>query len=442
MHYLHRIFLLLTVTFILVQLQSCNTTEPPSNQTLTLELEDVSCTEAWIKLTTTNLQLPATINLLRDGNLSETINLLGADTLLYVDSLLPNQSYRFRTIIQLPNQSITNSSNELTVTTMDTTSHNFTWQSWEFGQHSSSTLYDVAIIDENNIWAVGEIYMLDSLGNPDPNAYNAVHWDGTKWELKKIGGQGGWACHTVFAFSANDIWFEGNIHWNGSTYTAHMNGWPLMPNGDGWQVNKMWGSSSEDLYAVGNNGNIAHWDGRKWTKIESGTTIALLDVWGSPDGTVWACGYNSNYSITTLIKIKNEVTIKLYEGSPNNQNNNLYIGPLSGGWTNSKFFTYLLNWGALYRQDNKEELDLSTLSQPFFYDVAFSICANGKNDIIVSGESGMFGHYNGVRFYELPDLRRSNLQYLASDIKGNLFITVGWDYSTIQTKAIITVGTR
>ncbi len=58
------------------------------------------------------------------------------------------------------------------ITTMDTTSHNFTRQSFTFGQHSSSVLYDVAIIDENNIWAVGDIYMNDSLGNPDPNRYN------------------------------------------------------------------------------------------------------------------------------------------------------------------------------------------------------------------------------------------------------------------------------
>ena len=44
----------------------------------------------------------------------------------------------------------------------------------------------IANIDENNIWAVGEIYMLDSLGNHDPHAYNAVHWDGLNWEMLRI----------------------------------------------------------------------------------------------------------------------------------------------------------------------------------------------------------------------------------------------------------------
>ena len=118
------------------------------------------------------------------------------------------------------------------------------------------------------------------------------------------------------------------------------------------------------------------------------------------------------------------------------------IGPLSGGWTNSKYFTYLLNWGKLYIQDNKDTLDLKELSVPLFYDVGFAISANDKNDIYVSGESGMFGHFNGVRFYDLPDLRKSSIQYLGNHIRNDLFIAVGWDYSSILTKAIITVGKR
>ena len=330
---------------------------------------------------------------------------------------------------------------------MDTTSHNFTWQTWTFGEHSNSVLYDVVIIDENNIWAVGEIYMYDSLGKADPNAYNAVYWDGEKWELKRIYTYS--ACSAVdyaplksiWAFSDSNIvvttgagvwWFDGKI------FKPDCNIRPLLTGA----INKLWGSSSNDLYAVGNAGNTAHWNGSKWTKIESGTTVDLLDVWGSPDGTVWTCGYNPSYSLTVLLKINNNIAFKLYEGSPNNQNNNLYIGPLSGGWTNSKYFTYLLNWGKLYRQDNKDTLDLKELSVPLFYDVGFAISANDKNDIYVSGESGMFGHFNGVRFYDLPDLRESSIQYLGNNIRNDLFITVGWDYSFILTKAIITIGRR
>ncbi len=46
----------------LISLTSCSTTEPPDNPepVLKLELEDVSCTEAWITLTTD--QPPTTNN--------------------------------------------------------------------------------------------------------------------------------------------------------------------------------------------------------------------------------------------------------------------------------------------------------------------------------------------------------------------------------------------
>ncbi|HSW55465.1 MAG TPA: hypothetical protein VLH59_10260 [Ignavibacteriaceae bacterium] len=44
--------------FILAQ---CDSTEPPIEpHGLVLELQDVSCTEAWIELSTINLQIPIT----------------------------------------------------------------------------------------------------------------------------------------------------------------------------------------------------------------------------------------------------------------------------------------------------------------------------------------------------------------------------------------------
>ncbi|MCH9029576.1 MAG: glucosyl transferase, partial [Bacteroidetes bacterium] len=176
--------------FIIILFVSCNTTEPPSppppeeKPTLTLTLEDASSIEAWIKLTTNNLQLPATVTIKQNDTVVQDIVLQKKDSLIYIDSLLPKITYTFQAITQSSNQSIT--SNELSVTTMDTTSHEFTFETFTFGTIGSSVLRDVAIIDENNIWAVGEIYLNDSLGKPDPNAYNAIHWDGNSWKLLQL----------------------------------------------------------------------------------------------------------------------------------------------------------------------------------------------------------------------------------------------------------------
>ena len=64
-------------------LQSCNSIEPPPNDlSINLSLEDVSLTEAWIKLRTSNLQLPASVTLKQNDQTRETLSLVSSDTLL------------------------------------------------------------------------------------------------------------------------------------------------------------------------------------------------------------------------------------------------------------------------------------------------------------------------------------------------------------------------
>ena len=177
--------------FLFAVQPSCSTTEPPDPPppfnvpTLTLAVDDTSCTEAWLQLTTKDLTLPAELTLKQynpeGDSVTQTFSLSSPDSLLFIDSLLPNQNYSFQ-ISSIQHQV---SSIEQQVTTMDTTSHNFTFQSWTFGTIGSSVLYDVAIINENNIWAVGEIMIADTSQN-GYTTYNAVHWDGNDWELLRI----------------------------------------------------------------------------------------------------------------------------------------------------------------------------------------------------------------------------------------------------------------
>lgn len=119
------IFSVLVISLGLL-LKSCKTTDPPpppngEKPTLELSIEDVSCVEAWIKLKTTNLQLPATLTLKQfnasGDTISQILNLNTQDSLLYIDSLLPNKSYQY----QVSSNEHQVSSNELSVTTMDTT---------------------------------------------------------------------------------------------------------------------------------------------------------------------------------------------------------------------------------------------------------------------------------------------------------------------------------
>ena len=164
----------------------------------------------------------------------------------------------------------------LQITTMDTTSHDFSWETIEFpSPYGSGVLHDVAIVNENDIWAVRAIFA----DNAKPwLPYNAVHWDGQQWELKRIktkacGGVDYPPIRAVFAFSRNDILFahiDGGItYFDGINFN---NDCSLVTQLNG-SANKMWGRSRNDLYVVSGNGFIAHYNGG------SGGQITIKDPW-------------------------------------------------------------------------------------------------------------------------------------------------------------------
>jgi hypothetical protein len=420
---------------ILLFSASCSTTDPKLEPDLKLELKDVSCTEAWLQLTTNNIQLPITISLLKNNSVTQTFSLRTQDSLIYIDSLLPNQNYSFQvSSIQNPV-----SSNKVQVTTLDTTSHNFTWQTFEFGQHSSSTLYDVAIINENDIWAVGEIYMNDSLGNPDPRRYNAIKRNGSNWTVIRIpynyqGADFYNPIQSVFAFSQNDIWFCGNgvIHWNGNNFVPI----PIPTNVWGpFQMNKIWGSSGNDLYIVGNNGNIAHYNGSQWKKIESGTDLHIYDIWGNYDEELRdyeiyavASKVAVNYDKRIIrINKSGDITSLSTNGIPSN---------LTGIWFKNKSF-YVVGNGMFKKNDIESSSNWKDFhSELTSYHIS-DIRGNNYNDIIASGSFGELVHFNGIIWKSYINETYMNGAW-GGTIKENIICCVGLK----NNKAIVTIGKR
>ena len=120
----------------------------------------------------------------------------GVDTVIVDNGLTPDREYRYRAY-WLDDGLVKDSSNEVIAITMDTTSHNFIWTIDTLGNYSSY-LKDVAIVDENNIWVVGNI-------ETDNGEYNAAHWDGVEWELMGIYSNT-LDLYSIFYFSENDIW--------------------------------------------------------------------------------------------------------------------------------------------------------------------------------------------------------------------------------------------
>ena len=332
---------------------------------------------------------------------------------------------------------------------IDTTSHAMSWQVFEMGNYSS-IIKDISVIAQDDIWAVGEIYTddtytYDSLGNwIDP--YNAAHWDGEKWELKRIyyiqDGSKYWRDITaIFAFSKNDIWFGNFTHWNGVRYESIPLNIPF-PS----QINKIWGTSSSDLYVVGNGGLIAHYNGTNWTKIESGTTIKLIDIWGSPDGkSVWICGFDE---VKGSVLLKNSTngfeTVVTYNASnPHGHNQISYA--FQSVWAYEPDTVYVASVGRVYRTP----LDYSSYApEMIWYDYKNQsgypneikvIRGVTPKDLFIAGYQNEILHYNGNSWHTYEELLTDSGYWYALSINKTIIAAGG---RSSQPKALIAIGTR
>jgi len=52
----------------------------------------------------------------------------------------------------------------------------------------------------------------------------------------------------------------------------------------------IWGTASDDVFAVGEAGTILRYDGKRWYAMESPTTLAIRTVWGTGPTDVYAAG--------------------------------------------------------------------------------------------------------------------------------------------------------
>jgi hypothetical protein len=393
-----------------------------------LGLRDYSCTEAWIEVQIGSNDKTANIYIKKNNEIIQTVNVGQSSTLFYFDSLLPNTNYTFDAITYEDGKEV--KSNPVTFTTLDTTSHNFAWQTFEFGQHSNSTLYDVAIINENDIWAVGEIYMNDSYGNPDPLKYNAVHWDGNNWEIKRVqtmfnGNLIAVTLEGLYAFSSTDIWMVGSlpIHGDGTNWIMYDVRTMVDPN---LSLLRCWGPNSNSIYFVGNNGSLLHYNVTGWKKIVSGTTSIINDVFGiinSQNTTNVYC------AVSSFFVPGDKKILKIVDGKIDSVNWNRDIR-LYSAWANNENFLYVCGEGVFVNKfGNWSEIILQPVGTN-------SIRGNNINDIFIDGDYGFIAHFNGLNWHIYNNNYLKGYSRLS--FKGDIVAIAG----NYQGKAIVEIGKR
>jgi hypothetical protein len=293
-------------------------------------------------------------------------------------------------------------------------------------------LSDVAIISDTDIWAVGAVYLDSADGNPDPSAYNVVHWNGSSWQLGRIYfstvcGQPDstpYPVAAIFALSGADVWIAGAgevVRFNGQSY-----GTPVcVESPTSFAVNKLWGNSDNSMYAVGYGGNIFRYVGGNWNKLSTGTTTDILDIWGV-GGTAY-CAVTNAFDTAEEKRI-----LKITNG--NNVDSIEWVGREVGSvWTPDGTHLYTAGDG-VFENDGSGWKEMNTGASIF----TSSVRGNANNDFVVVGGFGFIAHWNGADFNIFP--APMDAIYTRVAMKGDMVVAVGMAGSTEQ--AVITVGRR
>lgn len=416
-------------------------TEIDYTKGIDFKILDASCTEVWIEIRRVDLSLSGDIEVKRGDSTVFNFKLEKGDTIVVDEGLEPGRVYRYSLFYS--GRFISSQD----VRTLDTTSHEFEWKIFEFGDMCGSSLfYDVEVVNDTLIYAVGEIKIKDSTGNCDPEPYNLARWDGKKWDLLKIkfltfcnqNYLGSYPANAIFSFGPDKVFIASGrevVIWDGVKQSA-----PVCIPVD---VREIWGDSPTSVWAVGydsiQSGAIAHFDGMRWQRIESGTDWPIQDIWGdvnSKTGEIEILCVASDierWRGMEIIKILGDNTVKFVskDGLPVSlrsiwfKRRNYYVAG------DGLYFTRDLNLGwrriggilRLYKE---------------------KIRGQDVNDVFLVGDFGLVAHFNGLswRNYTGVELPYGDSIYVGVDIKGDIVSIVGVKASGRYLRGIALIGKR
>ncbi|MFI5252230.1 MAG: hypothetical protein ACHQQQ_07365 [Bacteroidota bacterium] len=420
---------------MLLLLPSCHhSDEPPVQPKTTMQLTatDTGVVYARLRVQVTYTNIAYSLMIKRDSSSIFTSPQSLTDTTVVDTALLPKHTYNYKAYA-LANGRAIDSSGQLAITTMDTTSHNIIWQMYTLGDGNSSILKDVCIVNDTCVWAVGEISLRDSTGQWDTKPYGAAYWNGSKWSLIKVPYHDYGTTITypgplraVFAFNSTSVYvasYANLLKWDGNSWQEKafvMTGIPF--NG---QINKIWGINEHQIYMVGNSGAIFYYNGASVIPLQSGTTLDIQDIWGAQDknGNWEILAAAGNYYISNerkILSIKGTTVIALSDSGINWALSSVWFKPGKQYWmvgTGLWEKNYSLN-SSLWKGGPNIITTFTTNR----------IRATDINDIFICGSFGDLVHFNGVSwhsYYEQTQLYDGAFYSIV--LNGNLIIAVGED---------------
>jgi len=143
--------------------------------------------------------------------------------------------------------------------------HHFDGSMWSTQSNGTATWYAVSGTSASNVYAAG--------------AGVIAHWNGS-WQPTTMAGD---VFHGVWASGQDRAIAVGTDNMHGLIATQQATGWDRQTVDQIFQLSGVWGKAADDVYAVGDDGTIIHFDGASWSPMASGTQNQLRGIAGTAD---------------------------------------------------------------------------------------------------------------------------------------------------------------
>jgi hypothetical protein len=188
-----------------------------------------------------------------------------------------------------------------------------------------------------------------------------------------------------------------------------------------WRLNSqlnlegIWGTAEDDVFAVGAGGVILHFDGVSWEMMDSGTTRSLSAVHGRGSGDVYAVGLGG--------------TILHFDGVIWNQLDSGVQEALNGVWSGPGAETIVVGDLGTVLHSGSGISGGTNWSAPATGTTGFSLSAvtgSSQGDVYAVGYNGVVLRYDGETWDNMPTEHFDPLNAIHVGPCGDIFVAGLW----------------
>jgi hypothetical protein len=428
--------------------RECPTEPKPENPDLSISALYVETSIIWLKISSPDSTSQKSFIVQRDTVFVSESSFTGKDTIIADRTVQPNTSYTY-TLNYMDHGRIKGETDSVTVTTLDISSSDFTWEVLRFGESGQQNWFrSVSINNENDIWIVGIFHYWgwDTLFSEYGYVpYNALHWDGQIWNYVSIN-PSPWQYRGAYdaIYAIND-----SVVWAGVNAIAQLQNGEWIARTDSpdlsWMMD-IWGNSLSNTFFTYYDGGLVHYNGTNFEIMSSGTTTHLQDIDGN-DERVFITGFSNTAGMEELaLEYSNGTWKRVFTSQT-------VDGNLSSGDLGRPYSVKVLDDVAVFST-------AAAATVKYYYHVGIMdimpekatplrnyiaverIDGNTINDLALITNGGQIVHYNGRDYLTVFDYDISgnpgDPHIWGGDFRGNVVCAVG----EVLGQALVIIGRR